>query len=120
MEIERKWLLRFNPQWNEIGEQVITNFYLPIKGKNVELRVRKVQNLLGTKYFFTVKSKGKLNRLEKEEEIDLQEFMDFVKQCPISILKLRNSINYGQHTIHYDYFPTCGFSTSSPAQLRLI
>lgn len=102
-EIERKWLCNgWAPNCEQIGEWLIEQSYLYVD-TNIEVRLRKKQELDGTKisYVFSVKFGEGISRTELETHISEQKYHSFLEAIPnISpIIKQYRQYKYGDYTL---------------------
>src|SRR5436190_20215583 len=102
MEIERKFLLRsLPPNWKRAPNSLIRQGYFPLRGKQVEIRLREK----GAQHFITVKAGRGRVRLEQEIPISkkcLQALWPLVRGA--SITKRRYRIPFARHTIEMDVY----------------
>ncbi len=104
IEIERKFLVKRNVDFSDLGDSIrITQGYLSsVKERTVRVRIK------GEQGFLTIKGVGNsagMSRFEFEKEISLTEARELLNICEPGIIdKTRTNILVGQHTFEVDQF----------------
>lgn len=98
MEIERKFLVAYLPNLDNIKSKEIEQVYISYQP---EIRVRR----LGDEYYLTRKSQGDIIRMEEEKRITKEQYEEYIKASNgRKIEKTRYYIPQGAYTAELDIY----------------